>query len=96
MGGTCAFKLANIGAKVTGYTKVAATEAALLTAVANVGPISVAIYVDSDFDSYSSGVYYNANCQTNACKYNKCNPNHAVWIYLSNNIILDYIQSFHF
>ena len=60
-----------IGAKVTGYTYVSATETALLTAVQNIGPISVAIYASSNFDAYSSGVLTDSTC-------NGLGVNHAV------------------
>ena len=44
-----------IGAKVTGYVSVSATEAALQTAVATKGPIAVGILVTNNFFSYKSG-----------------------------------------
>ena len=44
-----------MGAKVTGYVSVPATEADLQTAVATKGPIAVAILVTDNFYSYQSG-----------------------------------------
>ncbi len=62
--GTCRYKKNSNDSTCAGYVDVVpATEAALLTALATVGPISVAIYASSSkFASYSSGVYYDKAC----------------------------------
>ncbi|MCS4558977.1 C1 family peptidase, partial [Shewanella sp. C32] len=45
---TCRFKKANVGATITGYKDVqSGSESALQSAVANIGPISVAIDASS-------------------------------------------------
>jgi len=63
---TCKFKKANVGATLKSFTDVkAGDEKALQEAVANVGPISVAIDASQDsFQLYSSGVYDEPNCSS--------------------------------
>ncbi|XP_014273559.1 procathepsin L [Halyomorpha halys] len=63
---TCKYKKANIGATITGYKDVqSGSESDLQSAVANVGPISVAIDASSfDFQLYDSGIYYEEDCST--------------------------------
>ncbi|KAE8573144.1 procathepsin L [Halyomorpha halys] len=63
---TCKYKKANIGATITGYKDVqSGSESALQSAVANVGPISVAIDASSfDFQLYDSGIYYEEDCSS--------------------------------
>ena len=60
----CEYKKKSEGAKLTGYTDIkSGSESALKTAVANVGPISVAIDASSSsFQFYSSGVYDDNQC----------------------------------
>ncbi|XP_045613844.1 procathepsin L-like [Procambarus clarkii] len=64
--GTCKFSASNIAARVTGYVNVASqSESALMTAIATVGPISVAIDAGhSSFQFYSGGVYYEPTCSS--------------------------------
>ena len=65
---------ANIGVRVSGYTSIGAgNQAAIKAAVRNVGPLAVALDA-SGWDSYSSGVYKNKNCNKPS------NINHAVLI----------------
>ena len=58
--GTCNFNPANVGATCKSYVDITSgDETALTDAIANVGPISVAIDASqSSFQFYSSGVYY--------------------------------------
>merc|ERR1712110_189753 len=60
----CRFKAADVGATDTGYTDVAQQdESALQSAIATVGPISVAIDAShSSFQLYRSGVYNERSC----------------------------------
>ena len=59
----CRFKAANVGATVSEYAWLSATETALKQGVFAVGPISVAIDAKSlSFQLYRSGVYNNPNC----------------------------------
>ncbi|KAI1301729.1 Cathepsin L [Halotydeus destructor] len=60
----CAFNKANIGANVTGFVDIpTGDEAALADAVANIGPISVAIDASSFwFQLYFGGVYDHGDC----------------------------------
>jgi len=62
----CRFKSADVGATDTGYTDVAQQdENALQSAIATVGPISVAIDAShSSFQLYKSGVYNERACST--------------------------------
>ena len=60
----CTFKSQSVGAKMTDFTDVeSGSESALQSAVATVGPISVAIDASSmTFQFYSSGVYDDTEC----------------------------------
>ncbi|MCE2196779.1 hypothetical protein GQ599_09565 [Streptococcus thermophilus] len=62
--GRCRFNANNIAATVTGHVNIRAlSESALQTAVADVGPISVAIDASHlSFQLYNSGVYYESSC----------------------------------
>ena len=52
-----------VGFGVTGFVRTPdGSEAWLQNAVATIGPVAVAIAVRDTFVSYSSGVYYDANC----------------------------------
>jgi len=64
--GTCHFNAANVAAHLVSYQDVTAeSEPALTTAVAERGPVSVAIDAShSSFQFYSGGVYYEAECST--------------------------------
>jgi cathepsin L len=56
---SCRFKAADVGATDTGFTDITSKdETALQTAVANIGPISVAIDAShTSFQLYKSGIY---------------------------------------
>ncbi|GBL74964.1 Cathepsin L, partial [Araneus ventricosus] len=66
--GTCHFKKSAVGATVTGYVDIpTGDEEALKTAVATVGPISVAIDASQDsFQSYQDGIYVEPECSSEA------------------------------
>jgi cathepsin L len=66
--GTCRYNSGAVAARIGGHVDVAAgSESALQAAVANIGPISVAIDAShSSFQFYSSGVYYAPACSTQA------------------------------
>ena len=61
---SCVFKKKSVGATITGFKDIqSGSESALQSAVANVGPISVAIDASSfTFQLYSSGVYDDDEC----------------------------------
>jgi len=63
---TCRFKAANVGATLTTHTDIpTGNEDALKSAVATVGPISVAIDASQDsFQLYSGGVYDEPACSS--------------------------------
>nr|KAI8751873.1 cathepsin L1-like [Biomphalaria glabrata] len=62
---TCRFNSATVGATCTGYVNVAQSETALKAAVANVGPISVAIDASRlTFQFYKSGIYFDSGCSS--------------------------------
>jgi len=64
--GTCQYNAANCGSTLQAYTDVqSGSEAALQTAVATVGPVSVAIDASQpSFQMYSGGVYYEPACSS--------------------------------
>lgn len=64
--GNCAFKVNAIGATLKSWTDIdSGSESALTDAIANVGPISVAIDASNpSFQSYSSGVYFEDQCSS--------------------------------
>ena len=49
-------------------------EIALTNAIANIGPITVCIYVTSAFQNYASGVFYDSGCT----RISRTTVNHAV------------------
>lgn len=53
--GDCRYDASAVGATCTGYVNVEQSESALKEAVAEIGPISVAIYAGQSFDGYSGG-----------------------------------------
>jgi cathepsin L len=63
--GSCKFKSDSVGATLTGYTKLPATEDRLQEAVANIGPVSVCIDASHmSFQLYSGGVYNEKSCSS--------------------------------
>ena len=62
----CKFTAANVGATDTGFTDVTSgSEDDLETAIATIGPISVAIDASlSSFQFYYTGIYYEPNCSS--------------------------------
>ncbi|XP_072392907.1 cathepsin L-like proteinase [Diabrotica undecimpunctata] len=48
---------------ISGYVNLARTETALINALANVGPVSIAVDADT-WQHYGGGVYNNRNCRT--------------------------------
>jgi len=64
--GKCKFNSANVGATDTGFTDIkSGDESALESAIATVGPISVAIDASKmSFQLYKQGVYYEPKCST--------------------------------
>ncbi|XP_053538713.1 cathepsin L [Ictalurus punctatus] len=64
--GDCRFKPATVGATCTGYVDInSEDENALQKAVANIGPISVAIDAGHiSFQLYESGIYNEPNCSS--------------------------------
>lgn len=61
----CRFNTAYIGAKVTGFMNVGATESRLKSAVGSVGPISVAIDASHrSLQFYTGGIYYEPACSS--------------------------------
>ena len=69
---SCLFSNGVVGAYCSGYNSVASTETDLQVAVANVGPISVAIDATRNFQFWkpSDGVFYDSTCSSNYYKLN--------------------------
>ncbi|XP_067004611.2 cathepsin L [Anabrus simplex] len=63
--GRCRYNAQNIGATISNYVSISSgDQAALKEAVANVGPVSVAMNSGvNSFRYYASGVYYDAECK---------------------------------
>jgi len=71
-GSYCLYNSNSVVAKIKSYVNVASNELALTTAIANIGPISVAIDASQNsFQLYTSGVYYEPACSSTTL-------NHAV------------------
>ena len=65
--GTCMFNKTNVGATVSNVINITkGNSSELLIALENVGPISVAIDAEEDFQMYKSGVYTSTSCSTEA------------------------------
>lgn len=61
----CKFNKSKVAAKFNGFKDVTGGEEGLKSAVANIGPVSVAIDASQfTFQLYSSGVYYDKDCST--------------------------------
>lgn len=60
--GSCRYNSGNVGASITGYSSIPVSEAKLMIAVATIGPISVAIYANTNFQHYGGGIYYDTVC----------------------------------
>eukprot|EP00536_Pseudo-nitzschia_multiseries_P011574 jgi/Psemu1/289775/fgenesh1_pg.402_\ len=79
--GTCKAAMGTVGAKVAAVFNITSgSEDDLVTAVANVGPVSIAYQVSPDFRFYQHGVYdsYNATTHSTMCHNQKTDVNHAV------------------
>ena len=59
----CNFTVDGLGAKMSGLINVAPNDTQLLHAVAEIGPISVAIAAEDDFQFYSSGIFTSTDCE---------------------------------
>jgi len=74
--GHCRFDRAGVAAEVHGYVEIKHDdENALKEAVAQVGPVAVAISVSGNFPRYTGGVYYDPNCHND-----QWHLNHAVLV----------------
>ena len=63
MDGTCSYNSSNIGANVSSVVNITRGDTeALLQALATVGPISVAIDAEYDFQLYDSGIFTSTTC----------------------------------
>jgi len=87
--GKCRYNAANVGATCTGYTDIGQyNEAELQTAVATVGPISVAIDASNwSFQVYKQGIYSESGCNQDnldhgvlAAGYGKTSTGELYWL----------------
>ena len=63
--GSCSYNKSNDGANITGVVKLpSGNMTALYDAIANIGPISVALDAEGDFQMYSSGIFTSPKCST--------------------------------
>ncbi|XP_051007076.1 testin-2-like [Acomys russatus] len=73
-GRNCTYHSENSAANVTDFVQIPESEDSLMKAVANVGPISVAVDASPvSFRFYDSGIYYEPRCRS-------LHPNHAVLV----------------
>lgn len=83
-GGNCIYSSSMKRATLSGWTYTSNTswidESALTKAIADIGPIAVAIYTTSSFQLYSSGIFYDPTCNPYASSNGIIYPdiNHAV------------------
>ena len=72
MDGNCTFNKSDIGATVNSVVNISSNNyTALMNALANVGPISVAIDAEFDFQFYKNGIFESSDCDNSTL-------NHAV------------------
>merc|ERR1712238_117363 len=79
--GTCLAEKSSVGATVAEvYNITSGDEDDLVTAIAQVGPVSIAYQVSDDFRFYQHGVYdsYNATTNSTMCQNKNTDVNHAV------------------
>jgi C1A family cysteine protease len=82
---SCKFNASNVGGTCSGYVSLTSgSEYDLTAAVANIGPISVAVDANT-LQFYSSGIYYSSNCSSS-------DLNHGVTVvgYGTSSTGLDY------
>jgi len=85
MDGLCQFYKSKVIAQISAAYYTYKYDEAMKTAVAQIGPISVALFANSNFMSYHSGVFYDPTCSTDFI-------NHGVVIvgYGTDNVGGDY------
>ncbi|KAH3734416.1 hypothetical protein DPMN_040856 [Dreissena polymorpha] len=62
----CSFTKSNVRAIIRGYYTVNPGEDNLETVTASVGPISVSMYINRNFQLYQGGVFYDPSCSSTA------------------------------
>ncbi|KAJ3648354.1 hypothetical protein Zmor_020164 [Zophobas morio] len=61
--GECRFSSENVGATIVGYGNITeGDEEELKTVVGTIGPVTVVITTDIDWELYQSGIYYSEDC----------------------------------
>lgn len=61
-GGKCLFRSGEVAATITGYRRLGDDEDLIRNALANLGPVAIAIQACGSLENYASGIYDDSTC----------------------------------